>query len=461
MIQMLEPTATKRFVPGWTQRLFWILLIALAQGPLLAQQPADWTEPSYPIESIRIDGLNYSRPDPVLTELRLVEGRTYREVELRQAIYRARRLPYVLRADMRLEKGTEHGRYVLVVEIEETRRLFLVYDGLFRYRPSQTFKVLDPFSDPPGQPRTVREPATWEHPDADLTLGGRLFVGRSGMAFATLSDNGAGLGYTQYNLFGSRSFLTGAVKQTFSGAPTITERDDLGFIFYDDLEFSLSMGLPLAGNHSLQLSLSSNEGDSSEFEAELDSRSRGVEARWFYDTTDDPFFPDRGQRISAGGAFFRNESHSEIGVFESVLESDETVWFASGAHYFPLSARGTLSLGADLRLNRSDFFDSRQFEFEEELFDAESTGIHEFWRSTGSVGYTHTLIEPQDDRRHELRLETNLEARFFDEDRGDDLPRFFSAFLERELQLNIGLAYRNRWSVIRLGFGYVDQELGQ
>jgi outer membrane protein assembly factor BamA len=67
-------------------------------------------------------------PEVVVAESRLREGADYSEADLRDAAARLTRLPFLLSAEFSLEKGSERGRYVLVVTINETRTFFYALD---------------------------------------------------------------------------------------------------------------------------------------------------------------------------------------------------------------------------------------------------------------------------------------------------------------------------------------------
>ena len=99
-----------------TRAVLVLILIAtfVAAAPLFAQDGA--TTPNFFIEKIEV------------RETRLREGEEYSEAELRDASARLMRLPFLLSAEFSLEKGSERGRYVLVVTINETKPFFYALD---------------------------------------------------------------------------------------------------------------------------------------------------------------------------------------------------------------------------------------------------------------------------------------------------------------------------------------------
>ena len=115
-----------------------IALLLAAAGLARADEPVRFL-----IESISIEGARYSSPRILIAESRLTEGRSYSEAELRDAMFRIKRLPFVLHTDFRLAKGTERGRYVLVIAIEETKPLFLRIDSI--HQALQTRELMEEF----------------------------------------------------------------------------------------------------------------------------------------------------------------------------------------------------------------------------------------------------------------------------------------------------------------------------
>jgi outer membrane protein assembly factor BamA len=88
-----------------------ILLLLLLAVPLYADEPAFFLE--------RIEVRNQERvsPEVVIAESRLRAGQQYSEAELRDAAVRLARLPFLLSVDFSLEKGSERGRYILVLTV--------------------------------------------------------------------------------------------------------------------------------------------------------------------------------------------------------------------------------------------------------------------------------------------------------------------------------------------------------
>jgi hypothetical protein len=140
-----------------------VLIAAASAIPLFGQEAMP---PRFFIEKIEVREANRVSPEVVIAESRLREGEDYSESDLRDASARLTRLPFLLSAEFSLEKGSERGRYVLVVTINETKPFFYAFD----LRPIfATDNSIEPdYSDRIGVA------------DSAATLGMRWFVGRRG-----------------------------------------------------------------------------------------------------------------------------------------------------------------------------------------------------------------------------------------------------------------------------------------
>ncbi len=162
-------------------RFPFVFLLLLALIP--AGTRADDT--GFFIEKVDVRNLQHVSPEVVLAEARLHEGRTYSESELHDAANRVRRLPFIIGAELSLEKGSERGRYVLVLKVIETRLWFFQIGG----------NILEGGDTTEG-----------------LEAGHRWFLGSSSEAYASVGTgfNGYGVvnaGLNRYNLFGRGGLL--------------------------------------------------------------------------------------------------------------------------------------------------------------------------------------------------------------------------------------------------------------
>ena len=119
----------------WGPTLF---SLALAGASMLAcafpaaaqeEPPPEAVEPSaeiarFLIETITVETDRKASVGIIESETLLKEGETYTEDDLRQAVARVHRLPFVLGADFSLRKGSERGAYELVIQTYTVRWFF-------------------------------------------------------------------------------------------------------------------------------------------------------------------------------------------------------------------------------------------------------------------------------------------------------------------------------------------------
>ena len=389
------------------------------------------------IESISIEGARYSSPRILIAESRLTEGRSYSEAELRDAMSRIRRLPFVLHTDFRLAKGTERGRYVLVIAIEETKPLFLRWDSL--HNAIQTNEIVPPFD--LHNPR-FRE--TVVHISNDyITAGARMFVGAKGVATFAADQSrchvkagqqcgsrqpGYALGYTQYDLFGSRASIAAVVQyreQTFDLPDFVPGDGRRTLSFGDHLTYQLTGAVPLFGNNAARLTLSR--------QTEIVGTNRQHwdqgELAWLYDTTDDPLFPTRG--VSGQAAL---ESGRLIQYLQPLTDPPKirNPWkhdvFTRVVKYWQIAPRQSISTGAQA----GSFFGNDYTEYQ----------LH--------GGYSAMLVPRTAALKYgDLRFELDYDRIIMHVHAGP------SHDTSSRGEGRAGIAYRNAWGVAHLTFKYI------
>ena len=188
----------------WT--FLFAALLALALAAIAPPARAD--DPSFLIESITVAGAVRSSDRIVIAETRLREGRTYTEGELRDAMARIQRLPFVIDADFRLGKGTAVGRYVLIITIREMKPFFVTA------RSATRWSLDDRFEFRPGQPPVKAGSDVHQFRSDELALGTRWFVGAKGvlnLAAQVQGNDRYTMTYSQYDLFGTRASIAAVV----------------------------------------------------------------------------------------------------------------------------------------------------------------------------------------------------------------------------------------------------------
>lgn len=236
----------------------------------------------------RIDVRNTQRISSQLIarETLLREGAEYSEADLSAASARLARLPFILSADFTLEKGSDRGRHVLVINVTETKPFFY----LVNVRPT----MLD------DSRRTVDYDVDFGTESKDAALGFRWFVGGRGIVHVgtsarrdrqtfTTDYTTASVGYTQYDLFGTRAFATVNLRWPIDQAGKLSPE--------------LVVGVPLTANQTLTLDYEDTYARDENVRAydgqtfrKMDSQ-RLITLAWTYNTTNQPFVPTRGTII--------------------------------------------------------------------------------------------------------------------------------------------------------------------
>ena len=408
-------------------RLARVPLLALALLFCAGARAGAEEPPTFLIERVVVEGLEReSARQIVLSESLLAEGGTYSEPQLRDAVYRVKRLPFVVDADMALRKGSERGAYELVIAVEAAKPVAFALDV-------DVFYFDHPY---------LRDEAAYDElaAGAAFTVSARKFVGARGLLFGSLQafddDLGVGtfqLGYTRYGLFGAGSYATAALSSA------VGDRHDKG-----NLQASAQLGIPIAGNHALRASAAwtSTERRFDFFGGFSESQLEAwrSELEWIYDSTDDPLFATSGRRITGSGAYGSSRiTHRDRhggNDFEQRFVNDSWLLSAQGRQYWPTTPKQSLGFGAGAtHLERLDITGSETEVYVE--------AIHAF-------NVWDFAIRQR--RGGDLRLETVLRL---------DAARYSSEFDDdydtRDAQLRTSLIFRNAWGVYRLAFSYVAE----
>ena len=397
------------------------ILIAVATAVPIAAQTAD--SPRFPIDSIVVEGLRHGSERVVVAESRLQPGREYSESELRAGAARAARLPFVVRVDMRIERGEQRGSYRLVLAVTEAKPLFL----------GVTFREGDDDTE-----------------ERNLTAGGRLFVGRSGMLHGGVTggdDRNIQLGYTQYDLFGTGTSVTAIVERRKLQTPpaSFIEVEES-----DHITTQLIAGVPLRGNHALRGSFirqptvirSRGVGGRMPFRVE---HITTVEAAWIYDSTDDRLTPTTGTSIVTTASLRRGPYVPFTGTAErQITHYTRPSFGVDGRHHWDLRPRHSVWAGAEYRhsergaevFNQIGRSEMRTSTFTDAAVESGYAFMPWSGESTARLG--------------DLRLEARL--RFVAErgtipGGGFDRDRRIS---ENTTTASVGVIFRNAWAVVRV-----------
>ncbi|HYH08795.1 MAG TPA: hypothetical protein VEK11_17205 [Thermoanaerobaculia bacterium] len=421
-------------------RRFPSLVIAMILLALpLAAQVQDTVPPRFFIERIEVRNAKRVSTDVLIYESRLREGQEYTEADLSDASARLDRLPFLLSSEFALERGSERGRYVLVIRVNETKPFFYRLD----IRPILTDNTISGL-DQSGDNISAS--------DTEAFIGYRWFVGRRGAVHVGLQfqdDNrdftqeyGAwALGYTHYDIFGTRAFATVNLKRTH-GSGTITPQ--------------IVVGMPLSTNQTLTLAYDDVQIDEEDRELAgvvlTDDESQRVGSiTWSYNTTNQPYLPTRGTRLSVtplvawrDDAFYSfvvtDPPTSPPTVIPVIVHRRSYGVDAAAARFWEITDRSSVSAGAEGgwaktvdrgRLDRS--------------FDSTYAIVH--------AGYSWSLWDRDARRDGDNRFEANVRVSTRTR---EELER--EGFLLSDENTLVGLSgswvRRSSWGIVRLGLGW-------
>ena len=401
-------------------------LTFLLFAPILlrAQNP-----PSFLIESIDVRGARFASESVVARESLLIPGRTYTEPQLRHAMSRINRLPFVLDSTFAVEKGTERGAYVLVVTIVETKPLFVEAQSMFG--TSSGNEVSN---------------------EEFLRSGARWFLGSSTLVHGSTDfDDHYEAGLTQYNLFGRPGYVTLNVRWTSDGgAQTVTNPLGERERYTADIDPSpeILVGFPVFGNHSIQ-----GRWSYASFGLKIESEGAVVEEStqanqslalaWVWDTTDDPILPTRGSLWRTEGSL-QLVGRDVKATTGSDIDGDAEIRVISTSlhHYHPLNDWMSVMVGGGVGASRSEF-DALQTT--PPTADSVTT-----WSIYPEAGLTVSLWPERLTRRFgDLRWETRASYN----KAGGDFTDIESAVGSTQI------VQRSVWGTLRLGFSYFYYDL--
>jgi len=482
-----------------------ILIVFAAAATLFASSWPAWSQqeaavPSalaptqFAIESITVENQQKFPPRIIIATSLLEEGKAYSEAELRDARFRILRLPLVLDADFELRKGSERGKYELVIEVTEARRWFFGVD----YQSTIWANGI-----------SIQGVESENETFSEQSLAGyRVPVGGDGLFFVTVggTDGTLSLGYTQYNLF-SRNIIM-SLKASWADCADVridsssaelgedgcaTEIFDLGL----DPTFStwtlngnnyrgrFNLSMPIGGNQSIRF-LSSyryvkNGSRRPAFDPTPESfavwdgrQDLDTSLAWVYNTEDDSILPTRGEFLEAGLAFRWLDSDL-LGFFSDSrdfveMDSKELRLQVAAKRHWPVTAKTTLSLGLQAHLGRSQVrnlpvaVDSLSSDDQPPYVDSGLVRVSDDLTTLGaSASFEHALFlkqvingEPKHPKRRprwrEWRWENRLMLSYSGTSPDLDSPdNPLGGF-----RLASGVVFRNTWGVFRFELAYVD-----
>jgi hypothetical protein len=425
--------------------------------------PPDPAPASFLIEKIVVTGVRHGSEGIVASETLLRPGSTYTESQLREALHRVERLPFVVSADFSLRRGSERGRLELVIAVVETKPVF--FGGVL---------TLAAFGD--------GSEVDWGAM-ASPEIGARTFFGQSGELTGTVTGIGAASGgggtstkalfnvaVRHHDLFGRR-----IVGTLFAGVPQPSDR-----------QAGAELAIPLKRTSVLTIAARQTrarvefgfEPADDEFSRSTRSTTNRAEIAWRRDTTDDPFAPRQGDRLEAQG--FVSSGHGRVSSnadpwsggwapgrpevsWTQDSESDRISGALSARHYWPLTSRLAIGAGASLTGLR-DHQDGTTFRDGVAFRDVTSRES-----SVGGTAEIELLGELPRDRCGTDQCWWYVKTALTGAGSHTrwDPPRQYtyptpvtytgSEYSTAALTLSVGVAARGRWGSFRLELWYVHQ----
>lgn len=425
-----------------TRTILTIVIAAALALPGAAQEPVT----RFFIEKIEVRENRRVSTDVIVAESRLREGQEYTEEELSDAANRLNRLPFLLSAEFTLERGYERGRHVLVITVNETRPFFYLLDA----RP-----ILSE-SDFSGRNVDIQVGDRLGGGENQGVLGARWFVGRRGAFHAGLfarDDNheftrdytAAVVGYTQYDIFGTRAFATLNLKLPILNAPGAAV-----------VSPQLVAGIPVTPNQTVTVTYDETRFDDytisfADVEFERQNGERIVSVRWAYDTTNDPFTPTRGTLLSVTPLMVWQDAASylivvdrpdELEVRPSAYHTNIYAVSVEVDRYFELSERNSVFAGGEAGIGRVN---QRASSVAAEESDGDASFL------ILKAGYSHSLWSREQQKRGDSRFEYTL--RYINRQSPE---RLFPGPNEEDDQIEAAFAWvrRSSFGTIRLGVGF-------
>ena len=437
-------------------KFMWLMILLLS---ILSGIPGHASEPGarFLIERIRIENAKRVSPTIILSETHLKQGSEYSEIDLKRAMDRLVRLPFVLDTTFSLEKGSARGRFVLVIHVVETRMLFFNLGSNRREFDDESFT------------------------DEILDFGGRWFLGPSGVLFASFSPNiqassdlgkvpTFSAGYSQYNLFNKNIYANFTAsytygKKTGDGFRPPSERLE------DNLSAALTLGIPLVGNQWLRTSVTWSEMERRRSFLEEPRHTVSIrkeetlDARifWEFNTLNDSFLPTDGTLLQGGIAYSDTNDTSLPNEEPSLRLSQEGYGWSVTTSYrrYHEFGRHSFNYGAQSGLGRN--------QAKGDLTTGENLVVQtriqgDSWTGHFLLGYSVDIWGRKATARHgDFRFEISTNYEFTgdlnynfgvstDEDGNTVITNH--NFSKDEVFLYTGLTYRSSFGVVRIGARY-------
>ena len=313
------------------RRILAVLALAAMAVSTLAQ------ETRFAVERIEVRNAHRVSPRVIVAETLLREGRTYSMSEVGDAVARLRRLPFLFAAAFTMEDR------VLVIDVTEMRTFSFLGDArqieLERKNLPDAFD--EDFSDPTTEWKDAVGGVRWLSDGAGLVHLG-MTVRRNRQPYG-VNYSAWELGYTRYDLFGTRVFAM------------VDVRTPVDSISEGTFTPEFMAGVPLTAHQTLTLDVQDTlfrRGTRriAGFAIDVNSSQRVIAAAWTYDSTSEPWIATRGTFVRVAPHWTMKDRASFRSILPTRVETIAEHLDARGVdfaatHHHELSARDSVSAG--------------------------------------------------------------------------------------------------------------------
>ena len=409
-------------------------------------------KPSWYLESIEWVAAAHSSESLLAVHARLKPGQEYDEQALSQAMVRIQQLPWIVSARFALRKGTQRGRYRLVITLQETSLFFVNTTGISMHRDSGDSNEL-----------------------FQGLAGFRYFLGRYALVYGSATPRQQGsaaqepdgtsgrFGISHFNFLGRGIFLDGQwafresdrIVRPSAGQSQILEYEPTHAGYFE-------MGIPLARYQWIrtraQIETSGTEVRLENIRLDqfqplndyrTDEQRRRATLFWEQTTVNDSWIPRRGKTIRGG--FSLADGFSRERFVQSNLDrgKDWDTWslFADMQLHLPITPRQSVFFALEAAYETTEETNSSQ-------------AVVDLTRKVGEIRTGLTFFHSKS-RYGDFALGVEAVASGTDtKTRSKQLENLVLFSPLREYRAEAFIAFRNTWFVGRFAIRYIrlDQE---
>ena len=303
---------------------------------------AGWAQERFVVERVEVRNAQRTDPQYLAAETLLREGSEVSEDDVRAAVRRLTRLPFVFAASHALEPGSDERRRVVVITVTENRRFWFLVDGRFT-EFHEPVDLLDyDYPDPSAEWKHAAGGVRWLFGDGGLAHFGMTVLRNRHPIRKNYSA--WELGYTRHRLFGTRLFATAIVRSPVDSLEEKTFTPEV------------IVGMPLNADQTVTLEFEDTSFRRDQFRIGNETFDRLQEERilaasWTLDTRNDTYAPMSGTYVRVEPSLWMGDRASFSSgrpplQFQRVAQhSDARVLDLTAERHWPLSDVSSVSAG--------------------------------------------------------------------------------------------------------------------